>query len=78
MNTYDIAKRFGVSEAEVAILLQKVKDEARVKNRARKATLGQQTLESIKGRGGISVPRVRCLEEGGSMGSSVPSEKKED
>ena len=78
MNTYDIAKRFGVSEAEVAILLQKVKDENRAKNRVRKAAISKSTLESVEGRDGVSVPRLRCLEEGGGLGSDGPSKKEKD
>lgn len=78
MNTYDIAQRFGVSEAEVAILLQKVKDENRAKNRARKTAIGEPTLESVEGRGGISVPRLRCLEKICGMGSGSPNKKQED
>ena len=70
LNTADIAKRLGLPEAEIVKILEIAREDERNKNRDRKAAERQSTMESVKGRGGISVPRLRCLEEGGGLGNS--------
>jgi hypothetical protein len=78
MNTADIAKRLGMTEAEIVQILEKAKNEERNKNRIREATVRQSTLESVQGWAGVSVARVRFLEEKSGLGDSRPGKKQKD
>lgn len=69
MNTADIAKRLGMTEAEIVKILEIARKDEKDRNRDRKAAISKSAMESVQGRHGISLPRLRCLEETGRLGN---------
>lgn len=78
MNTYEIANRLGMTESEIVKILEEAKENEKNRNKDRSTTIRKSTLESIQDWRGISVPRLRCLEEKDRMGNSSPSQRQKD
>ena len=69
MNTADIAKRLGMTEAEIVKILEIARQDEKDRNRDRATTIRKSAMESVQGRHGISLPRLRCLEETDGLGN---------
>lgn len=69
MNTADIAKRLGMTEAEIVKILEIAKQDEKNRNKARKATISKSLMASVQNWRGVSVPRLRFMEETGGLGN---------
>ena len=68
MDTADMAKRLGIAESEIVKILEKARDDEKNRNKDRKATKHQSTVESVQGWNGVSVARVHWLEKDSNVG----------
>ena len=69
MNTADIAKRLGMTEAEIVKILEIARQDEKNRNKDRKATIRKSAVASVQNWRGVSVPRLRFMEETGGLGS---------